>query len=255
MPDGPLLGEVSDGIGAPEIPVTDPSIPVIPVVDKGDFPNSSPNVVLVCQVGKKAKAKKKTPCASVAIALKNLKNCGQSVMDQATTALGKTPPVSFASPTAKFDAETNPVTGAITINPAKGCCDATESLAFELQNVIRSKQFNAIDAKAAAGDLAREDYATENEKLEYQGLLVTLSILKDCKKAWGCASYPFSLLAFAKVKNFNDFYNNYEGHDHKDYYRKTVWDTRYKGPYLKKQAIIIIRDGIQRAFGDPGKKP
>jgi hypothetical protein len=252
MPDGPLLGEVSDGgIGAPEIPVTDPGIPEVPVVDKGDFPNTTPQTVLVCPVPTtKKKKKKKTPC-TLATMLNNLKNCGQSVMNDATNALGHTPPVSLASTTSTFDAETDTHAGTITINPAKGCCAATESLAFELQNVINSAALNAVDANAAAGDVAREDYARQKEALEYQGLVPTIALLNKCKKAWGCSTHAFSLLGAEKATSFDDFYNNYEGEDHKDFYRKTLWDKLYKGPYLKKQRIILLRNAIQRALGGP----
>src|SRR5207248_4284114 len=115
---------------------------------KSGFDDSNPSVQEICRPVKKKAAKKKTKCTAD-IAKKNLAACdgGTKAWDNAKKGAGKEPTVKFGAFAGKAAAMTQG--SDITIRPTSNCCDATESLLFELHNVESKPQFAKIfkDAK------------------------------------------------------------------------------------------------------------
>jgi len=173
------------------------------------------------------------PCGKDAIA--NVTECcGSEIFAAAKKANGgKEPKIVFGKPSSGFDAETDTATGTITVDSASSQCTATESVYFELANLSNKPAFDKVDGNAAAGNLSREDYALAVEQVEYDSLKNTLAVIDACKKKWGCESHPFDLDALRPAKSFSDYYKNYLGESHKEYYRKS-WDSDYKAAYNAK---------------------
>jgi len=167
---------------------------------------------------------------------KNLEACdgGTGAWAAAKKATGKEPQVQVAPTSSGFAAETEVSTGTITIKPTTDCCDATESLLFELHNLESSAKFNKIDADALKGNLSREEYTRATERVEYDGLKRSLTAFDKCKETWGAGPGAKSFAeAFKPAKDFDDYYNHYESKAHKDTYR-TWWDNSAKAAYDKK---------------------
>jgi len=199
---------------------------------KNEFEDSEPSPVVHCQPAKKdAKAKKVCPAETIK---KNLDSCdgGTGAWDSAKKVAGKDPTVKVGKTQSKMDAETSG--SEITIAPTSNCCDATESLLFELHNVESKPRFDKIEADAAKGSYSREDYTKAEEEVEYDGLKRSWESFDKCKKSWGCGAGAKSFAdGFKKAKNFDDYYNHYLSKGHKDVYRG-YWDSSYKAPYEAK---------------------
>lgn len=228
MPDGPLFTLEGSDAGGPA-----GDLPGAVAAAKGAFPDSPPTSVVVCKPGKGKKAAPPAPCPADKIK-KNLDACdgGTGAWDAAKKSLGKDPTVEVKKTKSGFDAETDG--GTIRIAPTPNCCDATESLLFELHNVESSSKFTKIEADAAAGKLSREDYTRSNEHVEYDGLKRSWTVFDKCSKTWGCGPAAKSFAdGFRKAKDFDDYYDHYLGKSHKDHYRK-FWDKNYKAAYDKK---------------------
>lgn len=201
---------------------------------KDDFDDSDPSSVTHCQPGGGGGGKKAAPICSVATIKGNLDACdgGTNAWANAKTAAGKDPTVQVKNTVSGFDAETSGST--ITIKPTTNCCDATESLLFELHNVESQATFDKIDADAAKGVYSREDYARAEEHVEYDGLKRSWETFDKCKAKWGCGAGAKSFAdSFKSAKDFDDYYKNFLSNAHKDNYRN-FWDKVYKAPYEAK---------------------
>lgn len=200
---------------------------------KSEFANGDSSSVVHCQPRKKKAAKKKAKkkICPVATIKKNLDTCdgGTNAWANAKKAAGKEPTVKLGKTSSKFEAETSG--SEITIRPTSNCCDATESLLFELHNVEDQKRFDKIDSDAANGVYSREDYTRAEERVEYDGLKRSWETFDKCKKTWGCGAGAKSFAAgFKKAKSFDDYYKHYLVNSHKNVYRG-YWDRDYKKPY------------------------
>ena len=237
MPDGPLFDQAPD-YGYDEGRAVESATET-----KGDFDNSNTSPVTDCksapgplhtQPGKKADKAEKKIC-EVATIKKNLDACdgGTGAWAAAKKAAGKDPTVTVKKTQSKMAAETSG--SDITIAPTENCCDATESLLFELHNVESQKKFNKIDADAATGAYDREGYTKAEEQIEYEGLKRSWETFDTCKKTWGCGAGAKSFAdGFKSAKNFDDYYDHYLSKDHKDVYRG-YWDKSYKAAYEAKK--------------------
>lgn len=241
MPDGPLFPDGGDDYAydddseyAEEGDSSGPdanSGPSSAAASKSEFEDSDTSSRIICRPGKKAKKKAKKKICSVATITGNLSTCdgGSHAWENAQKAAGKAPTVEVKKTASGFDAETSGST--ITIKPTSNCCDATESLLFELHNVESQTTFKKIDDDAAKGLYSREDYTRANEQVEYQGLKRSWETFAKCKKAWGCGAGAKSFAdGFKKSKSFDDYYKHYLVNSHKNHYRK-YWDSTYKGAY------------------------
>jgi hypothetical protein len=167
------------------------------------------------------------PCGKDAIS-NVLKCCGSEIFEEAKKANGgKDPKIVFGTPSSGFDAETDTTTGTITVSNKSDKCSATESVYFELANLAAKDRFAKIEADAAAGNTAREDYARANEQVEYDNVQKTLAAIDKCKKAWGCDSHAFSFDSMRPAKDFDDYYDHFLADSHKNHYRNH-WDTAFK---------------------------
>lgn len=110
-------------------------------------------------------AKKSSTTCSVDTIKKNLdaRDGGTNAWANAKNAAGKDPTVQVKKTQSGFEAETVESTITITIAPASNCCDATESLLFELHG-----------------------YARAEEHVEYDGLKRSWETFDKCK--WGCGA-------------------------------------------------------------------
>ena len=199
---------------------------------KDAFPNSDPEPVVVCQPAKKKKAAPAN--CTVDKIKKNLEACdgGTGAWAAAKKAAGADPTVAMKATTTGFDAETQG--NNITIKPTADCCDATESLLFELHNVEVQPVRAKTTTSAEGGNLSREAYTKEMEHLEYDGLKRSWTTFPKCSKTWGCGPGVKSFAAgFSKAKSFDDYYNHQLANSHKNVYRH-FWDSQYKDPYKKK---------------------
>ena len=172
------------------------------------------------------------PCSAEKVK-QNLAACdgGTGLWAGAKAAIGKDPQVQIGPVTPGFEAETNPTTGTITIKPTPDCCNASQSLFFELTNVRSIPAFNKLDSEAAAGNVSREDYAKKTAKIEYKGVILLRDTFATCRKAWGCA--PGATTGYEGVSNDFDTYYNSQTTAYKDHYR-TGWDSSYKSAYEAK---------------------
>jgi len=153
---------------------------------------------------------------------------GNHLWADATTALGKEPTVQVAAVPGGFEANTDITTGVITIAPTPSCCDATASLFFELTNAKSKARHEAIATDAANGNVSREDFAKQEARVEYDGVLLLKSTFNTCRAAWGCSAAATS--GYENVSpDFNTYYRSQQER-YKDYYRN-FWDSNYKAAY------------------------
>ncbi len=169
------------------------------------------------------------PCSAATIKGK-LDACdgGTNLWNDAKTTLGKDPTVQVGAVEGGFEANTDVTNGVITIAPTTDCCGAAASLFFELTNAKSSKRHLAIDADAAAGNLAREDYAKSAAKVEYEGVILLRDNFAKCRAKWGCSATATS--GYENVSNDFDTYYQSQTERYKDYYRN-AWDSSYKAAY------------------------
>ena len=172
------------------------------------------------------------PCSAEKIK-DNLAACdgGTHVWNDAKTALGRDPTVQVGPVPGEFAANTNVTTGVITIAPTSDCCQATASLFFELTNAKSKARFITISAEAAAGDVAREDYAKRTARVEYDGLLLLKSTFNTCRSSWGCSATATS--GYENISSDFDTYYSSQTERYKDYYRD-FWDSNYRAAYQAK---------------------
>jgi hypothetical protein len=125
-------------------------------------------------------------------------------------------------------------TGEITLDKSRDKCFATQQLIQELSNLSRKADFDSLDGRALAGDVSREDYIKETEKIEYEtGVKNVLTAFDACNKTWGCQTTPKEWAR--KAKDFDDYYKNLLRDAHKENYGKW-WDRECKAAYDKKHA-------------------
>ncbi len=192
----------------------------------------------ICEPAKqKPKTKKDSdPDCTEDTIKKNLSTCdgGTNAWDKAKQAVGKDPNVKVAHTKLGTPAETEKDGFTITINPTSNCCDATESLLFELHNVEYGPKFHTLFVDAAAGNVSRDDFAKSMERLEYEGLKRSWETFDKCKAKWGCGEDAESFAdSFKGAKDFDDYFKHYVDPDHTEKYR-TQWDELYKDAYQKK---------------------
>ena len=153
--------------------------------------------------------------------------------------LGKDPTVQVGAVEGGFEANTDVTSGVITIAPTTDCCAAAASLFFELTNAKSSKRHLANYADAAAGNLAREDFAKTEAKVEYEGVVLLRDNFAKCRAKWGCSATATS--GYENVSNDFDTYYESQTEKYKDYYRD-AWDSSYKAASM--QNILRRRDLI-----------
>jgi len=159
---------------------------------------------------------------------------GTDIMNAATTALGHEPNIQVGATSSGFGGEANSTTGEITIAPNPDCCAATQTLIHELTNVSTRQRSQEIRAQAAAGDLSREEFTRAFEEKEYRGLRNALRAFDACKNTWGCGAGATARHEWIRgATDFDDYYNNYLGESHKNYWRG-VWDRNYRAAYEAK---------------------
>src|SRR5579872_1541419 len=194
---------------------------------RDSFPDEEPDATSPCHPETPGGTPPAGTCTAAQIKTK-LDACdgGTDVWNKAKTAAGKDPVVTVATPSSGFKAESDS-TGAITISP-QDCCNAMQSMIHELTNVSHGPDFTRIDSDAAQGNVAREDYAKANEKIEYDGVKNTLKAFDSCKASWGCgpeAKAKFD--GFRSAHNFDEYYDQIS-EDHKNFYRN-YWDSPRSG--------------------------
>ena len=200
---------------------------------RDSFPDDEPDAVTPCHPEPPGGDKKNDTCTADQIK-KNLDACdgGTDAWNKAKKAAGKDPVLTVGPTTSGFKAESDS-SGAVTITP-QDCCNAMQSMIHELTNVSHGPEFNKLDSDGASGDIAREDYMKGNEKLEYDGVKMTLKAFDACKGKWGCgpeAKAKFD--GYRKAKDVDDYFDHYVTDDHKKFYRD-FWDKHYKDAYDKK---------------------
>ena len=202
---------------------------------KDEFPDSAPSPVEPCAPpgsGSGSATPPPQPCSAATIKSK-LDACdgGTHVWNDAKTALGKDPTVQVGPVDGGFQANTNVQTGVITIAPTTDCCDATQSLFFELTNAKSKQRHLDIANDAAAGNVAREDFAKREARVEYDGVILLKNTFPTCRAAWGCSASATT--GYENVSPDFDTYYASQTDRYKDYYRN-FWDNNYKAAYQAK---------------------
>ncbi len=148
---------------------------------------------------------------------------------------GKDPTISQGSSVIGSGASVDHSTGAITIDPGKNKCEATQYSVQELSNLGHTADFEKIRGPdCQSGTLSRDDFIRANERLEYDGVKNVNTAFDACKAKWGCAATATSVMDWAKgATDFDDYYNNYLGQNHKDYYG-TMWDNSCRASWDSK---------------------
>ncbi len=198
---------------------------------RDSFPDTEPDAVTPCE-GEPPGAGTSTSTCSADDIKKKLGECdgGTDAWNKAKKAAGKDPVLTVGPTTLGFKAESDS-TGAITITP-QDCCNAMQSMIMELTNVSHGPEFNKNDSDAANGDVAREDYTKTKEKLEYDGVMTTLTAFDACKSKWGCGPEAKAKFDGFRNKTFDQYYDSVK-ESHKQAYRD-YWDRKYKAAYDKK---------------------
>lgn len=163
--------------------------------------------------------------------LKNdLNNCdgGTGIYGKAKAANGGKDPVIEPGAGGQVDL----ATGEITLTRTNDKCFATQQLIQELSNLSRKADFNKTDSDALAGDLSREKYIRQTERIEYDhGVKNILKAFDACKDKWGCTTCQKEWARSAT--DFNDYYANYLSTSHKEHYG-TWWDSACKSAFERK---------------------
>lgn len=173
---------------------------------------------------------------SVAQLLKDIKcDGGTGIYAKAKAANGgKDPVFKVGTSVIGSGGSTDTSTGTITLDPKQDRATAAQIATFELTNLSNKARFATIDADVLAGKLSREQYTRANEATEYQGIANATKAFASCGTTWGAAKGEKGFYdAFAKAKNFDDYYKNYltvMDPKHMDYYRG-IWDKNYKAAY------------------------
>ena len=158
---------------------------------------------------------------------------GLGIWAKATKAnKGKPPKVTPARIGAGEFVNTDMLSGEITLNETVDKCQAIQQLVHELSNLASIAEVNKIEVLATAGDLGRDDFIKNIEKIEYEvGVKNTLNAFDGCKSKWVCQT---SIMEFARgAKDFDDYFNNKLSSRHKASYGK-YWDDKFKKAYDKK---------------------
>jgi hypothetical protein len=176
--------------------------------------------------------------------LANLKKCdgGTNVLANATKAakdnIDKAPTIELGKLKDGSEAGTNLATGVITIDKDSDLCKATESLVFELGNLSQLEKFGDLIDEGLKGNLSREKFIMDSERLEYNSLVLTLKAIDACKEKWGCKEHKFCLYEFRNPETkealpFEKVYQQLKK-EHKERYGAT-WDKNFKTPYEEAQ--------------------
>jgi len=170
------------------------------------------------------KGKTAAPGWSVEDLRKNLRDCdptGMAAVAQAVT-------VNVGRTVLQSGGQSDPATGAITLDPGQDKCTATQVLIQEASNHSHESDFAQVDTDAAAGRLSRDEYIRRNERYEYDGVRRVIQAFDACKGIWGCATCEKEWAR--RYATFEDYFDKALSSGHKEYYG-TEWDRRYKAAY------------------------
>jgi hypothetical protein len=159
--------------------------------------------------------------------LDNLKKCdgGTGIYEKAKAANGGKDPTIKLGAGGQVDLKK----GEITLNKSYDTCFATQQLIQELSNLSQKAAFEKANSDALAGNLSREEFIREYERIEYEhGVKNIIKAFDSCKDTWGCKTCQKEWARSAK--NFDDYYNNYLSSSHKENYGQW-WDANCKGAY------------------------
>jgi hypothetical protein len=126
----------------------------------------------------------------------------------------------------------------ITLTKDLDTCDATQQLVFELTNMANAAKFNDLDKRCEAGDVSREDYIKENERLEYVWAAKNaINAFDSCKKMWGCNNpCRYEWARPPEGKTYEEYFETAfkkVSAEHKEHYGK-IWDDDCKTEYNRK---------------------
>lgn len=228
MLNGPLYQEEDgNGSGSPGDAASDAA---------DSFPDSPPAATTSCTPSPGPGSGSGGPAWTAKDIKSNLDTCdgGTNVWSKAKTANGgKDPVIQEGSSVIGSGASVDTDAGVITIDPGKSKCEATQYAVQELTNQSHKADFGPA-RDCGGGTMSREDYIRGNEKIEYDGVHNVNTAFQACKAKWGCADTATSVMDWAKsAKDFDDYYKNYLGQNHKDYYGN-LWDKDCKAAWDKK---------------------
>lgn len=198
------------------------------------FPDSAPGAVAGCPVPKPGKGKA-GPSWKPASISKALANCdgGTGVVAAAKAANGgKDPTIKVGNSALGSGGSVDYTTGEITLDPGYDKCNTIETLIQEMSNLSHKADFEKAEADCAAGKLSREEYIKTVEKIEYDGVARAIKAENACMKKWGCTknSFSYSGITGKATTDFDEYYKNWLGNDHKEYWGKS-WDSNCKATY------------------------
>jgi hypothetical protein len=163
--------------------------------------------------------------------LNNLKKCdgGTGIYEKAKAANGgKDPTIKLGS-----GGWVDLGKGEITLKKDYDTCFTTQQLIQELSNLSQKAAFDKVDSDALAGNMNREKYIRETERIEYEhGVKNIIKAFDSCKDTWGCNTCQKEWARPAK--NFDDYYNRLLNDEHKENYGQW-WDVNCKGAYDAKR--------------------
>ena len=147
---------------------------------------------------------------------------------------GEVPFIHAGTPHGGGTAVSDVETGEITLSPRLSRSGAAQSAIFELNNVASRDKFRAVKARAAAGELSREDYSRELHAVEFEGIPVVDKAFQSCGSKWGAPAGGKSIADnLLHAKTFDERYSMMT-EVHKQNYRD-IWDAEYKDAYEKAQ--------------------
>jgi hypothetical protein len=131
--------------------------------------------------------------------------------------------------------------GTITLEEKLDKCSAAQVLIFELTNLSRKADFDAVDLAAGKGEVSRDQYIWRNEKIERESSLVNeIRVFDACKAKWACKPHQRVLDPRLLYLDMDEYmaYLAKTAKSHLEHYG-TYWDRTYKDIFTGAHALCF----------------
>lgn len=161
---------------------------------------------------------------------------GRKLYDKARVVLGnKDPTIRFGETDSGGQLQED---GSITIDPRLSKCVATEVLVHELCNLSNARELGKLDTDLSNGEVSREDYIRETERIEFRSLPFILAFFDETKNSTKCGTCSRDYQRPYARKSFDEYFRWFSsdkyGQQHMERIGKT-WDKYGKPAYEAKR--------------------
>jgi hypothetical protein len=107
-------------------------------------------------------------------------------------------------------------------------CTRAQILLFELYNVWQTPKFVDLKRRAAAGEVSREQFMDENERIEHRSGIFARGCVDQCNPKWCCAKKNMH----SWIPDDYDEFRKKADPKHAEH-QGSIWDSMYKDAYEK----------------------